>query len=382
MDSFYKDLHPVKSFKECFEKSYFLKAPPDWHLIIADIKGSTKAIEEQRYRDVNLLGVATITTICNALKSSDIPYIFGGDGASALVPDQKVEACLKALDLLVTMAEREFSLDLRVGSIKLAKLYEEQCFVEVAKFEVGPQKYIAFFQGKGLEVFEQRLKSDPNYTRKKISTPAKPDLRGLSCRWQPISPKNGKVLSIIIKSREEPPFPLFKELLGQMEGIFERGIDHANPTHPESMEYRHLMENIRRERKLIGSFWQVQGFLRLLEIIYCHFVFRLKWPALIFNRKSYQASMRYYTDFCKMDDSIRFVLDCSKEQKNGLLAILKEFYEQDRIYFGVHESDTALLTCFVQGIEEGGHVHFIDGSQGGYALAARQLKSQMLESSS
>jgi hypothetical protein len=42
----------------------------------------------------------------------------------------------------------------------------------------------------------------------------------------------------------------------------------------------------------------------------------------------------------------------------------------------MHKSREALLTCIVQSYN-GNHLHFVDGSDGGYALAARELKSRL-----
>jgi hypothetical protein len=36
------------------------------------------------------------------------------------------------------------------------------------------------------------------------------------------------------------------------------------------------------------------------------------------------------------------------------------------------------MTCLVFSLAESRHVHFIDGADGGYALAALQLKEQLL----
>ena len=41
-----------------------------------------------------------------------------------------------------------------------------------------------------------------------------------------------------------------------------------------------------------------------------------------------------------------------------------------------HTSETALMTCVIDGYD-GNHVHFVDGADGGYALAAKQLKAQL-----
>jgi hypothetical protein len=35
------------------------------------------------------------------------------------------------------------------------------------------------------------------------------------------------------------------------------------------------------------------------------------------------------------------------------------------------------MTCLVFSLEESRHVHFVDGADGGYALAALQLKAQL-----
>ena len=39
--------------------------------------------------------------------------------------------------------------------------------------------------------------------------------------------------------------------------------------------------------------------------------------------------------------------------------------------------DTALMTCLVFNLEKSEHVHFIDGGDGGFAIAAKQLKAQL-----
>jgi hypothetical protein len=41
-----------------------------------------------------------------------------------------------------------------------------------------------------------------------------------------------------------------------------------------------------------------------------------------------------------------------------------------------------MMTCLVFSLDESRHVHFIDGADGGYALAALQLKAQLQAASS
>ena len=45
--------------------------------------------------------------------------------------------------------------------------------------------------------------------------------------------------------------------------------------------------------------------------------------------------------------------------------------------YGIHVSDTALMTCLVESAGDYRHVHFIDGGDGGYTLAAREMKTRI-----
>ena len=85
--------------------------------------------------------------------------------------------------------------------------------------------------------------------------------------------------------------------------------------------------------------------------------------------------MMAHSDFRKYDEQLRMVIDCEPSMRDRIKNYLER--EKSSLYFGIHESDSALMTCFVESLEDGHHIHFIDGSDGGYAMAAKQLKSQM-----
>jgi hypothetical protein len=57
---------------------------------------------------------------------------------------------------------------------------------------------------------------------------------------------------------------------------------------------------------------------------------------------------------------------------------LQSAADKNELAYGIHRSSSALATCMVKAYE-GDHVHFVDGADGGYALAARQLKAQLSE---
>ena len=52
-------------------------------------QGFDKSDRRGRYKDVNTIGVASIVAIKNAMKNELFPFVFGGDGATALIPASK-----------------------------------------------------------------------------------------------------------------------------------------------------------------------------------------------------------------------------------------------------------------------------------------------------
>ena len=53
-------------------------------------------------------------------------------------------------------------------------------------------------------------------------------------------------------------------------------------------------------------------------------------------------------------------------------------YQDGSIAFGIHASSNALITCMISHHQKD-HVHFVDGSAGGYALASVEMKQQLAE---
>jgi hypothetical protein len=79
----------------------------------------------------------------------------------------------------------------------------------------------------------------------------------------------------------------------------------------------------------------------------------------------------------KFDDMLRMVVDCSNAQAEQVHQFLEGRFLEGQLFYGLHRSDHALMTCLVFSATDNQHLHFIDGAGGGYAYAATQMKSQL-----
>lgn len=377
---FYGGIPSFNRFSSLVERDRYHEFPDDWHIVITDVKGSTKAIEAGRYKDVNTVGAATIAVIQNVLGRFEFPFVFGGDGATVLVPDEYIERVKASLMGLKSLSKSTFGLELRAGAVPMSEVHSRGGSVEIAKFEITKGRSIAFFRGGGLTVAEKLIKAEAG--KYEIEGELRePSMQGLSCRWRPISNRRGRILSLLVAARPEFQESTLKEVVDFLESVFEGSLDSANPAAYAGMAYKSFLQCVRDEIRYHRSVFSRDFLSRICEILFCQLVFRLRLP-LNPATDHYARAIPLHSDFRKFDDLLRMIVDCSEEQVERIRGFLENLRLQGKVYFGLFESPTCLMTCFVESIQDGDHIHFIDGGDGGYAMAAKQLKSQMKEGQS
>ena len=372
--NFFKDLKCFQEFSEITNDRHYRPVPAGWCVIITDVKGSTKAIESGRYKDVNTIGAASIATVQNALGDLEFPYVFGGDGATLLIPNSSRHLVTGKLAALKNLSLQKFSLELRVGIVEVSELLQAGRVIEVAKFELFAGKCMAGFRGGGLTHAESLIKGIPDkYEIPEIDS-REVDLAGLSCRWNPIPNKNGCVLSMLVVAEGKNEKQVYDDLFEKLQSTF--SPNEANPVNPSLMSYRSVGGRRENERRFhAGRSFRL--LTRYLEIVAAVLIFKWKIPPLFFKPKQYVESMRTHSDYRKFDDMLRMIIDCTPAQVDDLTEFLEGSRGRGELSYGLHCSETALMTCYVHGIRDGNHIHFIDGGNGGYAIAAKQLKSQL-----
>ncbi|PJF29625.1 MAG: hypothetical protein CUN52_07445 [Phototrophicales bacterium] len=376
--SFFQSIPPIHNISEITNIEHYYDVPADWHIVITDVRSSTKAIEEGRYRDVNSVAAASITAMLNVAKDVDIPFVFGGDGATVLIPPVFIPDAQRALRGTQILAREQFNLDLRTGIIPVREVLEAKLRIRVARLKVSNNFQQAIFSGGGLAYAEQLLKSNPDkYAPPPSDDTPFADFHGFECRWQEIPSMYDENVTLMVMALVTGTIPsntVYSDVLAKIDQLYGNSASRA-PITVKNLRLAFNPNKLKTEAKVRSgdTSWRT---LRQMWInsLKAWFAMRFK----IGRWGDYKSILVDSTDSEKFDDTLRMVMSGRVSQREQLRAYLEEQRQAGRLVYGMHISRHALMTCVVFDYF-GRQVHFVDGARGGYALAAREMKQQLAE---
>ena len=387
-ENFYSQLPLLDNFFKITDLGNFFDVPDDWYIVVTDIRGSTKAIEAGKYKEVNLLGACSIVAVLNVAGKTEIPFVFGGDGASLLMGPSLLPAAKKALLATQQLAKREFDMDLRVGVVSVKVVVAANYPVKIAKFKVSENYSQAVFIGGGLTRATELIK-DPVagniYSIKNNGVSPKADFSGLECRWQDIPSKYGEIVTLLVMVRSDfypQNHQFYRNILKKIQYIYGKE-NSLNPIDRKNLKLTLNSAKLIKEtlvRASSASWLDRQLYLSKiqLETALGSLLMNLKVKTEDLDWGVYKDIAIAATDYRKFDDMLRMVISGNEWRRKKLTGYLERNYREGKLVYGLHVSDRALMTCLV--FERGGRqVHFVDGADGGYALAAKDMKERMNE---
>ncbi len=384
--TFYSKLPVLESFFKVSNPEFYQALPEDWFVGVTDIVDSTKAIENDMYKLVNILGASPIIGLLNLSNKEEIPFSFGGDGCVICFPPSMLEDARTVLAASRKIGLKEFDLALRIGIIPMKDIRSHGFDVQVARFKASDHYNQAVFIGGGLKYAEELLKQHDitKYDVPSDINTESANFSGLECRWKEVGPDNMSVYSLLIQAipgvKEEAL--VYDEVFSEMQDIF--GFDNkTNPIPAESLKMNLAPSKLAGEVKFRTS---GQGFLkRLAYLLEIQVRIILGKIFMRFDHVSEETDWRLYkpdlsanNDHRKFDDMLRLVITGTDEQYRQLETFLLKKYNDQEVVFGIHKSDTAIITCMVFAWHQQ-HIHFIDGNNGGYVKAAKELKRRLAE---
>ncbi len=381
---FYRDLDVADSFEAAANGIGQAELPADWWIVVADVVGSTKAIESGLYKNVNTVGAATIMAVLNVDRSIPVPYVFGGDGALMAVPQCLVEKTKSALLGAQAMSRDAFNMDLRIGMIPMSEFIAKGWKTSVGKFRQSKKMFQTSLSGVGWAKADALMKDSTTKDRYEIieNDVYKPeaDFTGFECRWQPVPARHGHKLAIVVQARStdsQRNSVVYDQLLSTVYQIY-GDVEDCHAVDEPSLKLATTASGELKVRTYGES--QVSKTLYALVIalmsIFSRIAFLLKLQTGNFHWGNYRQDLIQNTDFRKFDGAMKMVVDGNDEQRDRLTAWLDDQELQGRLSYGLHQSPAAIVTCLIFSHSDQ-HTHFVDGSDGGYAIAAKYLKQKL-----
>jgi hypothetical protein len=357
------------------EPHLFYHLPEDWQVIITDVKGSTNAVKNGQHETVNLVATGSMVAVLNKAYQENIsvPFFFGGDGATFIIPPEIFEPAFKSLLLHRENTRSNFNLEIRVGNVPVGDIYANGHNLMVTKLKTSELFSIPVALGTGLHYAEKLVKGNDYFPAALNTEDGNLDMSGMECSWDRIKPplKYDEVVSLIVLAQPEAnqanAYRKVAELIDSSYGEPEK----RKPITEAQLKLKRTFNKINQEMK--GKF---KGFnLPYLAATWL----KLALGPLYFKTKTgkkYLNQLVQLADTLVIDGKINTVISGNTGQRMELEKGLHQLELAGEIWYGLHVSSDSVLSCYVRNRNEK-HVHFVDGSDGGYTRAAMMLKNKI-----
>lgn len=373
--NFYSDLVvrdlPIKEL--IADKGNFLKVPEDWHILVADIRNSTEAVKKGNHNQVNLVATGCVIAILNLAekRGMTVPFFFGGDGATFLIPDIMQKSALSVLEKHGQNSKKNFGFSLSIGSYPVNDIYKEGIDLSIARVKANEKLNIPVVLGNALQYAEERIKNN-QYPLKAETEDTPLNLEGMECKWDRVKPPESdqEVVSLIIAGCGDSDFSrIYSKIMTAIDEIY-GSIDRRKPISVKKLKIKAGLQRIKDEMKTKLGKWSFPAFIKSFMIANFGELYLKNTD----SGKSYLQKLVELSDNLTFDGRINTVITGNSSQRNRLLKYLDKLEDLNLIKYGYHVSEDSIMSCYVKDMSTDQHIHFVDGGNGGYTKAANQLK--------
>ena len=376
-DHFYSNLpiHKMPLHQLLIKNQLFEKVVASWCVIITDIKHSTVAVNSGQHENVNLIATGSIVAVLNiAFKANiSVPFFFGGDGATFIVPPSIVDDVMKSLLKYRDNTLQNFNLDLRTGIMPVEEIYKQGYRLNICRFSSAETFSIPIVLGDGLAYAEEIIKGENYLLGRNDTASDEIDLSGMQCRWDKIEPPENSdevVTLIVIASEIEQQAIAFSKVIHHLDKIYGTP-EKRQPISVSKLIFKTSFNSLGKEMKhRIGKIKLFELIKSWLINIYGYIYFRTE------RGKKYLKQLVEMSDTLVIDGRINTVITGTAQQRLILQKELNQLEKNNEILYALYVSGESIMSCYVRDLEDD-HIHFVDGADGGYTQAAGILKQKM-----
>ena len=246
----------------------------------------------------------------------DLPFVFGGDGALVAFPDGLRERTREALAAVQAWVADELGLTMRAAIVPMADIRANGLDVRVARFQASEEVSYAMFAGGGSSWAEAEMKAG-RYGIEPAPAGTRPDLTGLSCRWNPIEARHGEIVSIIAVSSGPNNIAAFRQLVADIVALAGEEERAGHPVPRDGPDYSFPPRGLDAEVRAIAPkghrLWPrlfILGQMALTKI-----TDKFGWTIGRFDPKQYKRDVAENSDFRKFDDGLKMTIDVGPDDR-------------------------------------------------------------------
>jgi hypothetical protein len=374
---FYFDL-PVNNIPlgDLFEKDQlFHNIPDDWYIVITDIKNSTLAVQKGMHENINLIATGSVVSVLNiAFKANiSVPFFFGGDGATFMVPPSIIDSVISALLLYKDNTLTNFDLELRIGAVPVKDVYQQEYKLRISKFCFSETFPIPVVLGNGLSFAEKLIKGTERNLQDYVAQEGDLDLTGMQCRWDKIAPPENydEILSLLVIALQEDRQPeVFKKVMYYIDEIY-GAPQKRQPISVPKLKLKTTFNRLEKEMRV--RFGKVRFFDLMknwFTTMYGYIYFSTK------KGRTYLTRLVEMSDTLVIDGKINTIISGTSNQREKLQEALDNMEKRGEIFYGFYVSNESVMSCYVRDLDDD-HIHFVDGAGGGYTKAAGLIKQKL-----
>ena len=377
--NFYRKLKTLKlPVTEVFQPAYFTDVPNDWHIIIADVKNSSAAVSEGKHNDVNLVAAGSLIAALNTARrhNIEIPFFFGGDGGTIMVPAEILADVIGGLNAHNLNSMKNFQLQMHVGSIRVSDVVDKGHSLKIAKVQFGKGFNKAIVLGGGLKFAEGFIKQgSPDI---QADDTAELNLTGLECRWDKVKPpseENEIVCYLIEAVMPEQQTNVYRDVLKTIDDIY-GSIEIRNPLSEDRLKLLISFDKLKKEMMAKYNKFRINYITKaLVNTFIGRLYFKYNWKINNLRGKEYLNQVITNADTLTIDGRINTIITGKMDKRIRLVEYLSAQQKERKLIFGHHISKESVMTCYIEN-RNAKHIHFVDGSEGGYTEAAKEFKRQ------
>ncbi|MEL7002377.1 MAG: DUF3095 family protein, partial [Bacteroidota bacterium] len=246
--------------------------------------------------------------------------------------------------------------------------------LKVGKVRLGDRFVIPVVLGTGLKYAESLVKHGELPSTVDELSASTLNLQGMECRWDKIKPPpntNEVVCLLVEATKEESQAEVFRKVMDELTLIY-GPLPRRRPISLPKLKLDNSFGKIRKEMiTKLSAFDPIylirNWFLTLIGRYY------LRYDK---QGKQYLEDLIEFSDTLVIDGRINTVISGTAQQREKLIAVLDKMEQAGELIYGHHLSSNSIMSCYVRD-RQNQHIHFVDGADGGYTRAARQLKGKL-----